>query len=93
MTAARVEVTSGAACMEARHMAEQQTPRCDCGALFCSAPISTNLPHADVFWTCHLHALSTEVEEVMGLLLGDVLVRKTLLWSSEVYIFMTAIYS
>jgi hypothetical protein len=29
----------------------------------------------EVFWTCHLHALSTEVEEVMGLLLGDVLVR------------------
>lgn len=30
---------------------------------------------AEVFWTCHLHALSTEVEEIMGLLLGDILVR------------------
>ncbi len=31
--------------------------------------------HAEVFWTCATHALSTEREEVMGLLLGDVLVR------------------
>ena len=31
--------------------------------------------HAEVFWTCTTHALSTEREEVMGLLLGDVLAR------------------
>ena len=32
-------------------------------------------PNAEVFWTCTSHALSTEAEEVMGLLLGDVLVN------------------
>lgn len=31
--------------------------------------------YAEVFWTCTTHTLSTEREEVMGLLLGDVLVR------------------
>lgn len=29
---------------------------------------------AEAFWACSVHALSTEAEEVMGLLLGDVLV-------------------
>ena len=36
----------------------------------------TRLWHAEVFWTCTTHALSTEREEVMGLLLGDILVRR-----------------
>ena len=30
---------------------------------------------AEVFWTCASHALSTEAEEIMGLLLGDITVR------------------
>lgn len=35
----------------------------------------TNLARpAEVFWTCSNHALSTEAEEIMGLLLGDVTV-------------------
>ena len=29
---------------------------------------------AEVFWTCTSHAMSTEAEEVMGLLLGDIMV-------------------
>jgi len=41
-----------------------------------TAPVLTKCAlHAEVFWTCTTHALSTEREEVMGLLLGDVLVR------------------
>ena len=39
----------------------------------CFSPHSA--PTAEVFWTCTSHALSTEAEEVMGLLLGDVLVN------------------
>ena len=31
--------------------------------------------HAEVFWVCTNHALTTEAEEIMGLLLGDVIVR------------------
>ncbi len=36
---------------------------------------NTNLVCVEAFWACSVHALSTEAEEVMGLLLGDVLVR------------------
>ena len=31
--------------------------------------------HTEVFWVCTNHALTTEAEEIMGLLLGDVIVR------------------
>lgn len=26
---------------------------------------------SEVFWACSMHAMSTEVEEIMGLLLGE----------------------
>jgi len=41
--------------------------------------------HADVFSVCATHALSTESEEVMGLLLGDIIVGPavTLVWDAD----------
>lgn len=37
--------------------------------------IHVMIPFADVFSVCATHALSTESEEVMGLLLGDIMVQ------------------
>ena len=69
MTAARVQMTSGVI---------QEVPSAgSCAHLLCARRRAVGLPSpTEVFWTCHLHALSTEVEEVMGLLLGDVLVSE-----------------
>ena len=35
---------------------------------------------AEVFWVCTNHALTTEAEEIMGLLLGDVSVSHGQNW-------------
>lgn len=40
---------------------------------------------SDVWHMCTVHAFSTEVEEVMGLLLGDVQVRTELVTSRSTF--------
>ena len=63
MSLTHVEVTSG----EEVH----QQQRSEDSMPWCSTASATA---AEVFWTCSNHALSTEAEEIMGLLLGDVIV-------------------
>ena len=71
MTAARVQLTSGKTCVHTESCA-RLLHHCSYRRQVWGLLLGTC---TEVFWTCHLHALSTEVEEVMGLLLGDVLVR------------------